>query len=68
MNPHSFREDLGSIYHCDIILTSSEDGYLQKPINDHKDAFIVVFGGRKARHVIHGAGFPMPLGGRKRGV
>jgi hypothetical protein len=36
MDPHSFEEELGSIYHCYILLASSEDGHLQKPINDKK--------------------------------
>jgi hypothetical protein len=32
VDPHSFEEDLGSICHCDILLTSCEDGHLRKPI------------------------------------
>jgi hypothetical protein len=28
VNPNSFKEELGSICHCDILLTSYEDGHL----------------------------------------
>jgi hypothetical protein len=68
MDPQSFEEDLGSIYHFDILLAGCEDDHLQKPINDHKYTIIALLGGRKARHVIHGDGFPRLLGSRKRGV
>jgi hypothetical protein len=36
VDPHSFKEELGSICHYDILLTGYEDGHLQKLINDHK--------------------------------
>jgi hypothetical protein len=47
VHPNLFEEDLGSIGHCDSLLTSCEDGHLQKPIKDHKHAVIFVFGDRK---------------------
>jgi hypothetical protein len=53
MDPHLFEEELGSIYHCDIILAGYEDGHPQKPINDHKYTVTSLLGGRKAIHVIH---------------
>ena len=53
MDPHSFEEELGSIYHCDILLTGCEDGHIRKLINDWKYAIIAFLGGRKARNVIH---------------
>jgi hypothetical protein len=53
MDPHSFEEELGSIYRCDILLAGYEDGHLRKEINDHKCAVIALLGGRKAKHVIH---------------
>jgi hypothetical protein len=58
VNPRSFKEYLGSICHCDILLTGCEDGHLRKPINDHKHTVISMLGGWKTRHVIHGDGFP----------
>jgi hypothetical protein len=58
VNPNSFEEELGSIYHCDILLTGCEDGHLRKPINDHKHTVISCAWWMKTRHVIHGDGFP----------
>jgi hypothetical protein len=68
MEPHPFEEELGSICHCDVLLTGREDGRLLKPINYHKYIIIAFLGGSKTRHVIHRDGFPSPLGSRKRGV
>jgi hypothetical protein len=68
VNPKSFEEELGSVYHCDILLTGCEDGHLQKPINDHKHATISMLGGWKTTHVIHGYGLPCIIDNRKRGV
>ena len=45
MDPHSFEEELGSIFHCDILLASYEDGHLRKPINNHKYTIIIMLGG-----------------------
>jgi hypothetical protein len=53
MDPHSFKEDIGSICRYDNFLAGYEDVHLQKPINDHKYAIIAFLGGQKARHVIH---------------
>jgi hypothetical protein len=53
VDPHSFKEELGSICCCDILLTGCEDGHLRKSINDHKNIVISLLGGRQARHVIH---------------
>jgi hypothetical protein len=53
VDPKSFEEELGSIYHCDFPLVGCEDGHLRKPINDHKYIVISLLGGRKDRHVIH---------------
>jgi hypothetical protein len=68
VDPNLFEEELGNIYHCDILLTGCEDGHLQKLINNHKHTIIYVLGGRQTRHVIHGDGFPRLLGNRKRGI
>jgi hypothetical protein len=53
MDPHSFQEDLGSIFHCDVLLAGYEDGHLGKSINDHKCKIIGLLGGWKGGHVIH---------------
>jgi hypothetical protein len=68
INPHSFKEELGSICPYDVPLANCEDGHIQKPINEHKYTIIAFLGGRKARHVIHRDGFPRLLESRKRGV
>jgi hypothetical protein len=68
MDPHSFEEEIGSIYHCDVLLAGCEDVHLRKLINDNKYTIIVVLGGWRARHVIHRDGFPRLIGGWKRGV
>jgi hypothetical protein len=68
MNPHSFKEEIGSICHCDALLENYEDGQLQNLINYQKYRIISFLGGWKVRHVIHREGFARPLGSRKRGV
>ena len=51
--PHSFKEEIGSICRCDILITGCEDGHPQKPINDHKHAVISLLAEWKSRDVIH---------------
>jgi hypothetical protein len=68
MDPHSFKEELGGICLCDVLLAGYEDDHLQKSINYHKYTIIALLGGRKARHVIHRDGFTWLLRSRKRGV
>jgi hypothetical protein len=53
MEPHSFEEEIGSIFFYDILLTGCEDCHLRKPINDYKYTVIALLGGQKARHVIN---------------
>jgi hypothetical protein len=45
VDPHLFKEEIGSIYHCDILLEGCEDGHLRKSINDHKYTVISLLGG-----------------------
>jgi hypothetical protein len=68
MDPHPFKEEIGSICCCDALLASCDNGHLRKLINHHKYTIIVVLGGRKAKQVIHQDGFPRPLESRKKGV
>ena len=65
MDPHSFKEDLGNIYHFDSLLAGYDNGHIRKLINHHKYTIIVMLGGWKDIHVIHRDGFPRPLGSRK---
>jgi hypothetical protein len=53
VDPHSFEEDIGSIYDCAIILAGCEDDHLQKLISDQKYVVISLLCGQQARHVIH---------------
>jgi hypothetical protein len=48
MDPHSFEEEIGSIFCCDILLAGFEDGHLQKLINDHKYTIISLLGGQRS--------------------
>jgi hypothetical protein len=68
MDPHPFKEDLGSICHCDVLLAGCDNGHLQKLVHHHKYTIIVMLRGWKDIHVIHRDGFPRPLGSRKRGA
>ena len=53
VDPHSFKEELGSIFCYDILLTGCEDGHLLKMINDHKYTVISLLVGWNDIHVIH---------------
>jgi hypothetical protein len=53
VDPHSFKEYIASICHCDILLIGCEDGHLQNSINDHKHIVVSFLGEWKAIHVIH---------------
>jgi hypothetical protein len=68
MEPHSFEEEVGSIFHCDALLAICEGGHLRKLINYYKYTIISMLGGWKARHVIHRDEFPRPLGSRNMGL
>jgi hypothetical protein len=45
VDPHSFKEELGSICCYEILLSGCEDGHLRKSINDHKHIVISLLGG-----------------------
>ena len=69
MHPHSFKEDFSSGFCCDILLTGRHNGHLREPIDDHKNTdFISMLSERKARHVIHGGGFPRSTRARQQGI
>jgi hypothetical protein len=53
---------------CDALLAGCQNCHLRESINDHEYIVIPMLGCRKTRHVIHGDGFPRPIGSRKRDV
>jgi len=60
-----FKEDFYSGFCCDILLAGRHTGHLQESIDDHKNTIIAMLSRRKARHVIHGYGFPRSTRGRQ---
>jgi hypothetical protein len=66
--PHSFKEEFSSGFCCDILLVGHHNGHLRESLNDHKNTVIVVLSSKKARHVIHGDGFPRSTRGRQRSI
>jgi hypothetical protein len=66
MYPHSFKEELESGLYCDILLGGDHNRHLGKSINHQENIVISLLSGRK--DVIHGYGFPGPVGSRHRGV
>ena len=68
MHPHSFKEEFSSGFCCDILLTGRHDGHLREAIDDHKNIVVSMLSRKKARHVIHGDGFPRSARGRQRGI
>jgi hypothetical protein len=63
--PHSFKEEFSSGFYCDILLAGHHNGHLRESIDDHEDIVITMLSRRKARHVIHGDGFPRSTKGRQ---
>ena len=68
MYPHSFKEEFSSGFCCDILLAGRHYGHLSESVDDHKHTVIVVLSRRRARHVIHGDGFPRSTKGRQRSI
>ena len=68
MCPHSFKEEFRSGFCCDIILAGRHNGHLQESVHDHESKVFSMLSRRKARHVIHGDGFPRSTRGRYRSI
>ena len=68
MYPHSFKEEFNNGLCCDILLADRHNGHVQEPVDDHKNTVVSILSGRKARHVIHGDGFPRSTRGTQRGI
>jgi len=60
MYPHSLKEEFSSSFFCDILLAGCRNGRLREFVDDHKITVVSMLSRRKARHVIHGDGFPRP--------
>jgi hypothetical protein len=63
--PHSFKEEFSSGFCCDILLAGRHNGHLREFVDDHENTVISMLSRRKARHVIHGDGFPRSTRGRQ---
>jgi len=63
--PHSFKEEFSGFLSCDILLAGCHNGHLRESIGDHKNIVVAMLSRRKARHVIHGDGFPRSTRGRQ---
>jgi hypothetical protein len=48
MYPDSFKEELGSGFCCDVLLTGNQNCHLTKAINNHKNIVISPLGGQEA--------------------
>ena len=63
-DPHSFKEELSSGFSCDTLLAGRQNGHLRESVDDYKNIIVSMLDSRKARHVIHGGGFPRSTRGR----
>jgi hypothetical protein len=66
--PHSFKEEFSNGFCCDILLVGRHNGHLRESVDDHENTVVVILSRRKARHVIHGDGFPRSTRGRQRSI
>jgi hypothetical protein len=66
--PHSFKEEFSNGFCCDILLADCHNGYLRESIDYHENTVVAMLSRRKARHVIHGDGFPRSTRGRQRSI
>jgi len=66
--PHSLKEEISSDLYYDTLLVGCHTDHLRESIDDHEKTMFVVFRRRKARHVIHGDGFPGSTRSRKRSL
>jgi hypothetical protein len=66
--PHSFKEEFSSGFCFDILLAGHHNVHLRESVDDHEKTVVAVLSRRKARHVIHGDGFPRSNRGRQRSI
>ena len=57
MYPHSFREELISVFYYDTLLVGHHNYHLKESFNDHEKIVIDILSRGKDRHVSHGDGF-----------
>jgi len=65
MCPHLFKVESGSGLSYDTLLAGSQYGHLRKFVNNHKYTVVAMLGRRKARDIVHGDGFPVPVRSRQ---
>ena len=63
--PHSFNEEFSSGLCYHILLAGCNYDHLWESVDNHEYTIMAVLSRRKARHVIHGDGFPRSTRGRK---
>jgi len=66
MHSYSFKEESGSGLYYDTLPTGNQYRHLRNYIDDHKYKVVSMLGRRKARHIVHGDGFPRPVRSRQR--
>jgi hypothetical protein len=66
--PHSFKEEFSIGFGRDILLAGHHNGHLREYVDDHRNTVISMLSRSKARHVIHGDGFPSSTMGRQRSI
>jgi len=68
MYQHLFKEEFSTGFYCDTLLVGKKYGHLRKYVDDHKYIVISMLRIRKAKHIVHGDGFPGPARSRKRSI
>jgi hypothetical protein len=61
-------DNISSGFCCDILLAGRHNGHLRESVDDHENIVPAMLSRRKARHVIHGHGFPRSTRGRHRSI
>jgi hypothetical protein len=62
------KKSLAVAFCCDTLLAGHHNGHLRESVDDHKNTVIAMLSRRKARHVIHGDGFPRSTRSRQRSI
>jgi len=66
--PHSFKEEFSRGLCCDILLAGCHNGHLREFVDEQKNIVVSMLSRRKARHVIHGDGFPRSTRGKQQSI
>ena len=68
MHPNSFKESLAVASAVIFFLLGLHNGHLRESVDDQENTVVSMLSRRKARHVIHGDGFPRLTRGKKRSI